>query len=619
MKQRISRERYDFEKATEQMWVEEAERALKGKSIETLSRKTYEGITLRPVYTEQNSRAAHQIPRHLEKQNGWEVSQKLQKSKTPEELKAEIHEALKCGQDTIHLEDVSFLNTYEDIQIAFENTELSATPFHISLKDNIGFFPIFTAFLKNRNGSGRFAFDPLGEWIESGGSRMQITEKLDAAADMMKALEEANLPDVKTILVDGQIYRNAGASAKEELAYTFANAIELFNALKERGVPVDVIAARTAFSFSAAAPFFMEIAKFRAAKKLWAAVLNGFGADPEKFPIDLHATTSLITKTKHDIHVNMLRAATEAFSAAAGGVSSLSISPFDEVQGKPGKTGERVARNTHYVLKEESHLAKVQDPAAGSWYIEELTSELAEQSWKEIQAIETLVGFTEAAKNEYIQNHLSSLLEKRLEDISKRSVQLIGTNVYANLQESAYEAKAEEKVKPDKSTAHSAPDIAKWIQDAYTVTATELNSLMYRDDLQDGVKPLLQKRLSEPFEELRAASSRFKEETGSFPFIQVVVFGEPIDYKARLDFTAGLLAAGGVEAKITAMDEAEADKPVILCGTDEEYGLLDLKNLSEKHPLFLAGRFKTECAASLYQGMNVHEFLKNLHSHLGVK
>jgi methylmalonyl-CoA mutase len=142
---------------------------------------------------------------------------------------------------------------------------------------------------------------------------------------------------------------------------------------------------------------------------------------------------------------------------------------------------------------------------------------------------------------------------------------------------------------------------------------------MYRDELQDGVKPLLQKRLSEPFEELRAASSRFKEETGSFPSIHVVVLGQPIDFKARLDFTAGLLAAGGMEAKITAMDEAEADKPVILCGTDDEYGLLDLKNLSEKHPLFLAGRFKTEYAASLYQGMNVHEFLKNLHSHLGVK
>lgn len=448
---------------------------------------------------------------------------------------------------------------------------------------------------------------------------MPLSEKLDAAADMMKALEEANLPDVKTILLDGQIYRNAGASAKEELAYTFANAIDLFNALKERGVPVDVIAGRTAFSFSAAAPFFMEIAKFRAAKKLWAAVLSGFGTDPLKFPIDLHASTSMITKTRHDIHVNMLRAATEAFSAAVGGVSSLSISPFDEVLGKPGKTGERVARNTHYVLKEESHLSKVQDPAAGSWYIEELTSELAEQSWKEIQAIETLGGFAEAAKTEYIQNHLSSLLEKRLEDISKRTVQLIGTNVYANLQESANEAKAKERVNPGISTTNSAPDIAKWIQEAYTFKATEINSLMYRDELQDGVKPLLQKRLSEPFEELRAALSRFKKETGSFPFIHVVVLGNPIDYKARLDFTAGLLAAGGVEAKITAMDEAEAEKPVILCGTDEEYGLLDVKSLSEKHPLFLAGRFKTEYASALYKGMNVHEFLKNLHSYLGVK
>lgn len=627
MKQRINHEINDFEKASEQMWVEEAEKALKGKSIQSLSRKTYEGITLNPLYTEHNTQSsAENAGTAAQKKNDWSVSQKLQRSKTPEQLNEEIRETLQRGQDIIHLEDMGYLLTYENICTAFEGIDLEQTEFQISLKGNIGFFPLFITYLKSKDCTGSFAFDPYGEWI-SGSDPVSLTKKIECLSEMIDILDQENLPNVRAVLFSGEIFHNAGGSAKEELAYTFSNAIELFNALKERGFSIEKLAERVSFTFSAGSNFFMEIAKFRAAKKIWATILTAFGASADRHPLVLHAAASTFNKTKHDLHVNMLRATTEAFSAAIGGVNSLTIAPFDEVLGTVSKTGDRIARNTHFILKEESLLSKVADPAGGSWYIEELTAELAELAWKEIQAIETMGGFVQAARQTYIQEKLRDLLTLRLEDVSKRKVQLIGTNHYANLHEPELEIHKAERQIPiaEAGGTDRGASLNEWMKDAKTVKASEINAGLVGDKSNEELTHLLSIRLAEQFEGLRADSAKYKSKFGHYPKVKVMVLGKLLDYKPRLDFVTGMLFAGGIEAVILKPDQLEGqDKPIIVCGKDEAYESLDFKKGLQGANVYAAGRLNKDYLEqrgiheSIYHGMDVYAFLKKLQLQLGV-
>ncbi|MGG4490125.1 methylmalonyl-CoA mutase family protein [Metabacillus idriensis] len=627
MKQRINHEINDFEKASEQMWVEEAEKALKGKSIQSLSRKTYEGITLSPLYTEHNTQSSWENRgTAAQKRNDWSVSQKLQRSKTPEQLNDEIREAMQRGQDIIHLEDIGYLETYQNICTAFEGIDLEQIEFHLSLKGNIGFFPLMITYLKNKDCKGLFAFDPYGEWI-SESDPVSLKKKIECLAEMIDILDQENLPNVRAVLFSGEIFHNAGGSALEELAFTFSNAIELLNTLKERGFSIGKLADKIGFTFSAGSNFFMEIAKFRAAKKIWATIMTAFGASADLHPLVLHAASSAFNKTKHDLHVNSLRATTEAFSAAIGGVNSLTIAPFDEVLGDVSKTGDRIARNTHYILKEESLLSKVADPAGGSWYIEELTEELAELAWKEIQCIETMGGFVQAARQNYIQEKLRTLLTLRLEDVSKRKVQLIGTNYYANLQEPELEIQKTERKTPiaEAGGTESALSLKEWMKAANTVKASEINAALTGDKSNEKLTHLLSKRLAEQFEGLRADSGRYKSRFGHYPKVEVLVLGKLLDYKPRLDFVTGMLSAGGIEAVILKPDQQEVpDKPIIICGKDEAYGSLDFIKGLQDVIVYAAGRLDKdkleqhgihEC---IYHGMDVYAFLKKLQLQLGV-
>ncbi|UOK56972.1 methylmalonyl-CoA mutase family protein [Bacillus sp. OVS6] len=210
MKQRINHEINDFEKASEQMWVEEAEKALKGKSIQSLSKKTYEGITLNPLYTEHNTQfSGEKLGMTAQEKNEWSVSQKLQRSKTPEQLNEEIREAMKRGQDIIHLEHIGYLETYQDICTAFDGLDLEQIEFHLSLQGNIGFFPLFITYLKNKKCRGTFAFDPYGEWI-GGTDLLPPAKKIELLAEMITILDEENLPNVRAVLFDGEMFHNSG-------------------------------------------------------------------------------------------------------------------------------------------------------------------------------------------------------------------------------------------------------------------------------------------------------------------------------------------------------------------------------------------------------------------------
>ncbi|WP_191565272.1 methylmalonyl-CoA mutase family protein [Metabacillus idriensis] len=627
MKQGINHEINDFEKVSKQMWIEEAEKALKGKSFHSLSKKTYEGITLQPLYTMPDIQSARvKAVEASQLKNEWSVSQKLQLSETPAQLNEEILSAIKRGQDMIYLENMFYVNSYDDVCTVFEGVDFNQISFHISLKGNVGFFPLFIAYTKNVECKGTFAFDPFGEWIEKG--TVNLSKKIEILAEMIEVIEQENLSDVRLVLFSGEIYHNAGASATEELAYTFANAIELLNEMNNRGFSAERLAGRVGFSFSIGSNFFMEIAKFRAAKKIWATILNAFGANHDAHAISLHGTTSSFNKTKNDLHVNMLRTTTESFSAVIGGVDSLTIAPFDEVLGEVSKMGDRIARNTHYILKEESLLSKVSDPAGGSWYIEELTEELAALAWKNIQSIEAIGGFAQAVKQNYIQNKLRDLLEQRMEDVSKRKVHLIGTNYYANIQEQARHIKksADRKTFTAASVHHELTSLKEWINAAKYLTISEINA-MVSEHSDFEITPLMPTRLAVQYEGLRAAADEYKNKFGHYPKVQVVVLGKLLEYKPRLDFLTGMLSAGGMEASILTPDQlktASPQKPIIVCGKDAAYESFDFGQISEGSIAYLIGRYekdvleKRHIEECIHHGMDVYACLKKMQLQLGV-
>ena len=178
----------------------------------------------------------------------------------------------------------------------------------------------------------------------------------------------------------------------------------------------------------------MELSKLRAARIIWSKVTQLYGADPSLQGMHISAETSVFTKTIFDPHVNLLRAGNEAFAAVLGGIQYLHIMPYDNLTGS-SSFSERIARNIHLVLKEESHLKRVVDPAGGSWYIEDLTTQLAERAWVLFQQIEAKGGILEALKTNWLQNDIDEVYEKRNKDVQTGKQNIIGTTIYKKVNE----------------------------------------------------------------------------------------------------------------------------------------------------------------------------------------
>ncbi|TGU94552.1 methylmalonyl-CoA mutase, partial [Mesorhizobium sp. M00.F.Ca.ET.186.01.1.1] len=213
----------------------------------------------------------------------------------------------------------------------------------------------------------------------------QLPYSLDTAFDAMAKMTSwasQHAPKLKTILVQGNPYCESGGHAVAELAFSLATGVEYIQAMLDRGLSIEEVAGRMQFSFAVGSDVFMEIAKLRAVKMLWANIVDAYGGSVETQKIAIHARTAAWTKTVCDPYVNMLRATTEAFSAIVGGVDSLHVSAFDEAIRPANEFSRRIARNTQIILEQEAHLAKVVDPAGGSWYVEWLTDELAKKAWE---------------------------------------------------------------------------------------------------------------------------------------------------------------------------------------------------------------------------------------------
>jgi len=396
---------------------------------------------------------------------------------------------------------------------------------------------------------GCIQFDPIGEFNLTG--RFDEEEELyELCAAWLVRSEK--YPSLRVLGVNGRFFHNAGANAVQELGFSLAQANEYLVEFTENGLPVDLIANKLSFHFSVGSNYFFEIAKFRAARMLWARILKEYGIKSEESAkMYIHAETSFWNKTVYDPYVNLLRTTTESMSAALGGINSLTVLPFDLTYEEPTPFAERTARNQQILLKGESNLDKVADPAAGSYYIESLTQSIAEESWKLFQQVEAKGGYTEAFFEGWIQDAIVTSASLRDQNIAQRKETLLGTNQYAN--------------PLDEMLGTADPDII-----ASPVADTE----------EADAQPLNLYRAAEPFEQLRMET----EKSGKKPVVFLLTIGNLAMRRARAGFANNFFGCAGykvldnngfntVEDGVEAAMEAHADV-VVLCASDEDYATL---------------------------------------------
>jgi methylmalonyl-CoA mutase len=255
--------------------------------------------------------------------------------------------------------------------------------------------------------------DPLGRLMMNGTLCIPVEAGFDYLASLTK--ETAILPNYRNIQVNGSNFTNAGSGAVKELAFSISIATEYLAQLTERGITAEDAASKIRFSFGIGSDYFMEIAKLRAAWILWALVTDAYGAqDNKSFRMEIHSVTKVWNETLSDPYINMLRTQTEAMSAVLGGTDSLTVNPFDISINAPDEFPERIARNQQLILKEEALFDKVADPSAGSYFIENLTALIAENSWKLFLRIENMGGYLPALKSGFVQREIEGFRGKEL-------------------------------------------------------------------------------------------------------------------------------------------------------------------------------------------------------------
>ena len=392
---------------------------------------------------------------------------------------------------------------------------------------------------------GSVNYDPFKKPLIKGKENQNWVE---SAAAVLKA--GAALPKYRVLAVNAFNLNNAGAFITQELGYALAWGNELLAKLTEAGFTVDEVAKNIKFNFGISSNYFMEIAKFRAARWLWAEIVKAYAPACDcACKMHVHAQTSEWNMTIFDAHVNLLRSQTEAMSAAIAGVDSITVRPFDKTYQTPDDFSERIARNQQLLLKEESHFDKVVDPSAGSYYVEVLTNSLADVAWKLFLDVEEKGGFAALANAGEIQKAVNASNEARHKNVATRREILLGSNQYPNFTEVAAE-----KIKEAASACCGGGHCGE-----ATITALDFS------------------RGASEFEALRLAT----EKSGKTPKVFMLTIGNLAMRLARSQFSANFFACAGykiidnlgfetVEAGVEAAVKAGAEV-VVLCSSDDEY------------------------------------------------
>ncbi|MDE7165926.1 MAG: methylmalonyl-CoA mutase small subunit [Bacteroidaceae bacterium] len=396
---------------------------------------------------------------------------------------------------------------------------------------------------------GGIGFDPIERMLLKGKDTSALLDEMPALVEKLK-----DYPGLRCVMVHSDMLCNSGAYVYQELGYALAWGKEYLDRMVEAGVPAEVAAGKIKFYMGVGGNYFMEIAKFRAARMLWAQIVKQYEPKCDcACRMVINASTTTYNQTLFDSYVNMLRSQTEAMSAALAGIHSMVVTPFDAPYEVPTDFAERIARNQQLLLKEECHFDKIVDVSGGSYFVEELTSAIAKEGWKLFLAVEEEGGFLAAVKAGTIQNVINETDKARHANAGKRKEFLLGTNQFPNFTE-----KSEGK----------APLACKCGKPGCCQTQDEAEKML----------PVIStSRLASDFETLRLTT----ENATKVPVAFMLTIGNLAMRQARAQFSCNFLAAAGyqvidnlgfktVEEGVDKALEAGADI-VVLCSSDDEY------------------------------------------------
>ena len=602
----------DFPPATEDAWRKLVDAVLKGAPFERLKSTTYDQLTIAPLA------ARHPEAKPVAARPGgvgWEVMARIDHPDPGLANEIALRE-LNNGATGLTLVFAGAVGehgfglppTEEALARALEGIDLTAdVPLELDLS------PAATAIVDAAAAKGvtlpprasriRFGHDPIGAMATAGGAAPSWNEEAPHFGKRLAALARQGFAGPLAV-ADGRVVHSAGGSEAQELSFVLATAVAYLRALEAGGVALEAARRMIFFRLAADADQFLTIAKFRSLRKLWARVQTSCGLGVE--PGFVSAETAWRMMTRRDPHVNILRATIAAFAAALGGADAITILPFTAALGLPDRFARRIARNTELVLLEESHLAKVADPAAGSGAVEDLTEQLCAAAWSLFQEIERAGGIAAALGSGLIQQKVAQTRTRRAAAVARRHDALTGTTIFPNLAE--LDATVDAPTPPRKAAGGG------------------------------GLQPI---RFAEPFEALRDASDRVHAATGARPKLLLANLGTQAEFAARSSFAKNFFEAGGIEtvgeealevAGLGAAFKNSGAALVCLCSSDKGYGLeavaaaQALAAAGARH-IYMAGRPGDREAAFkaagiqwfIYEGCDVLATLTAAYDMLGVK
>ncbi|MFY9762871.1 MAG: methylmalonyl-CoA mutase family protein [Xanthobacteraceae bacterium] len=580
----------DFPAATHDEWRRLVESVLKGTPFQRLESKTYDRLTVGPLYD--RAAAARAVTGRVPG-TAWTLMQRVDHP-DPAIANAQALEDLENGATGLVMvfagsvsangfglaaSAASVARVLDGIDLAGPAIDLNVSPATRHVVRDIAAL-VKSSGMVPADADLRFSINPIGGFGASGKSARGWDELAKSFATMVGELAGAGFRGPFAV-ADGRIIHNAGGSEAQELAFALASAVAYLRALETGGIALEAARDAIYFRLTADADQFLTVAKFRAARKLWARIEVACGLAPK--PVLLTAETAWRMMTRRDPYVNMLRTTIAVAAAGFGGADAITVLPHTAPLGLPDAFARRAARNTQLVLLEESNLARVADPAAGSGAIETITTELCAAAWSIFQDIERAGGVWAALQSGTIQKSVAAVCAERQKAVARGKDVLTGTNAFPDLHEILPAVLDVAPVKP-------APE------ETGTVTAEALPRL----------------RLAEPFEELSERSDKILAKTGARPKIFLANLGTPAEFTARASFAKNLFEAGGIEtvrgegdgpAFATAFNSA-ATPLACLCSSDKVYEkdasatVEGLKAAGARH-IYLAGRPAGEHEAAL--------------------
>ncbi len=555
----------EFTAPTTQEWLDKIEVDLKGADFQKrLVWRTNEGFSVQPFYRREdlaNLKTPDALPGEFpfvrgnkKDSNEWYIRQNI-KVDDPVEANKKALDILNKGVDSLGFRfggdkvSAEFIETLlKDIRLDIVEVSYRTCPKHaLELADLLVAYFEKQGYDKEKIVGG-VGFDPIDKMLQKGKDTTPLLEVMPKLVDKLK-----DYPNLRCVMVHSDTLNNAGAYIVQELGYALAWGNEYLQQLVDAGVDVDTAAKSIKFYMGISENYFMEIAKFRAARLLWAQIVKQYEPKCEcACKMVINASTSTYNQTVFDSYVNLLRSQTEAMSAALGGVHSMVVTPFDAPYEQATDFSERIARNQQLIIKEEAHFDRIVDPGAGSYYIEHLTDALAQEGWKLFLKIEDEDGFLAAVKAGTVQDDINATNVKRHGDAAKRKEFLLGTNQFPNFTEKSEGKRA---LGSACCCGHSG------------------ESGISGDS---GIKAIKTTRLAADFEDLRIHT----EET-RVPTAFMLTIGNLAMRQARAQFSCNFLACAGykvidnlgfktVEEGVDAALEAKADI-VVICSSDDEY------------------------------------------------